>query len=325
MPTSARHDLIPDGAGCVVHVLSRCVRRAWLAGADPLTGRDHSHRREWILGRLRHLASFFAVEVCAYAVMSNHYHLVLHCRPRVAGAWSPEEVVRRWLGVRGKAAAPEDAGRLAADEGRVALWRARLGSLSWLMRMLNEWVARRANAEDGCTGRFWEGRFRCQLLEDDAALLACMAYVDLNPIRAGAAEDLAGSLYTSVRERMRGSGGVEGCGSGWLAPMAEESGAEGLVGTSTADYLWLLEWTCRMRARGGGGVGGGVGEGKGPPVLGGLGLAGEGWVRLASGFGRMFRRVAGRPPAMEARAGAMGQRWVAGMRASREVFAARAA
>ena len=85
----------------------------------------------------------------------------------------------------------------------IETWRSRLADLSWYMRCLNESIARSANAEDGCTGRFWEGRFRSQALLDQAALLSSMAYVDLNPSRAGMSTTLQDSEFTSIQERLR--------------------------------------------------------------------------------------------------------------------------
>ena len=142
--------------------------------------------------------------------MSNHLHVVAYVNPATAWSWSPEDVAQRWMRlfpVRSHGEIDAEASRLRAqamigNAERIALCRARLASLSWFMRCLSEPIARRANREDACTGRFWEGRFRCQALLDDAAVVACMAYVDLNPIRAGLASDLAASEHTSVQRRI---------------------------------------------------------------------------------------------------------------------------
>jgi hypothetical protein len=91
-----------------------------------------------------------------------------------------------------------------ADPARIATARKRLGHLSWFMKCLKEGIARRANAEDDCTGAFWEGRYTSVPLLDQHALLSCMAYVDLNPVRAGVADRPERSRHTSARLRGRG-------------------------------------------------------------------------------------------------------------------------
>jgi REP element-mobilizing transposase RayT len=149
---------------------------------------------------LSRVCGAFAVDCCAYAVMSNHVHTVLHVAVERAASWSEAEVAERAEGLW-----PIAVGQLQASGQwgrRCAEYRERLSSLSWFMRVLNERIARRANKEDGVKGRFWEGRFKSRPLLDEGALLACMAYVDLNPVRAGLAETLAESEFTSIAARL---------------------------------------------------------------------------------------------------------------------------
>ena len=184
------------------HCISRCVRRAFLCGTDGLTGQCFDHRKAWLVELFGELTNIFAIDLCGYAVLSNHYHLVARLDGDRARAWSADDVIARYR----RLFAPTVEARLAQSPARVAdwvaCWRARLYDLSWFMRCLNEAIARRANAEDQCTGRFWEGRFRSQALLDDAGLLTCLAYVDLNPIRAGLATCLEGSAFTSIQQRL---------------------------------------------------------------------------------------------------------------------------
>ncbi len=70
------------------HCISRCVRRAFLCGEDVVTGKSFEHRRGWIEARILFLAKIFSIDVCAYAVMSNHLHLVLHVDDKQAKNWS---------------------------------------------------------------------------------------------------------------------------------------------------------------------------------------------------------------------------------------------
>jgi putative transposase len=96
MPTYSRRQIVREDEVGVYHCIARCVRRAFLCGMDPYSGHDYSHRKEWILDRLRELAKLFAIEVCDYAVMSNHLHLVLRNRPDIAQQWSDGEIALRW-------------------------------------------------------------------------------------------------------------------------------------------------------------------------------------------------------------------------------------
>jgi REP element-mobilizing transposase RayT len=213
MPTYARSEIVADDEVGIYHCINRTVRRAWLCGDDPVSGRSYEHRKDWVRERLKELAGIFAIDVCAYAVMSNHLHVILRTRPDVAEAWSDEEVARRWWRLfprrknkDGSAAEPveHELAMIQADTEAFSEKRKRLSNLSWLMRCLSERIARQANEEDDCTGRFWEGRFRSQRLLDETALLACMIYVDLNPVRAKIAETPEDSDFTSGQDRIQG-------------------------------------------------------------------------------------------------------------------------
>ena len=78
------------------HVVNRCVRRAFLCGRDAVSGQSFEHRRGWIETRIRELASVFTIDVAAYAVMSNHYHVVLRVDADRAAALTDDEVLARW-------------------------------------------------------------------------------------------------------------------------------------------------------------------------------------------------------------------------------------
>jgi hypothetical protein len=92
-----RSHLVATDAPGWYHCTSRCVRRAFLCGVDTLTGRDYEHRRQWIADRIRELAKVFAVSVYGYAVMSNHYHVVVRVDPDMTARWSNEEIADRWV------------------------------------------------------------------------------------------------------------------------------------------------------------------------------------------------------------------------------------
>jgi REP element-mobilizing transposase RayT len=143
--------------------------------------------------------------------MSNHTHVVVCVDKDMADGWAMEEVVRRWhqlyqgtlLSQKYQRGDTLSKGELISLEETVTIYRQRLYDISWLMRNLNEYIAREANKEDGCTGRFWEGRFKSQALLDESAVLACMAYVDLNPIRAKMDTTPETSKHTSIQHRIQ--------------------------------------------------------------------------------------------------------------------------
>jgi putative transposase len=208
--TLPRKQLVSIESTPYYHCVSRCVRRAFLCGKDPVTGKNFNHRRTWLENRMLSLAKHFCIQVAAYAVMSNHYHIILKVNKETAIHLSPEDVIKRWHGIfkgnqlsRQYLEHPES---LSVPEKtqlfkQVEVWRGRLYDISWFMRCLNEYMAKRANQKDNCTGRFWEGRFKSQALLDNKALIACMAYVDLNPVRAGISNQPTNSSFTSIKKR----------------------------------------------------------------------------------------------------------------------------
>lgn len=208
----ARKHLVCLSDTLYYHVSSRCVRRAFLCGVDQHTGRDYEHRRSWVEDRVRVLSSLFSIDLCAYAVMSNHYHLVVKLNPDEPAGWSDDEVLNRWTALfrgpllvrRYRAGEPMTPAESDTVRSTAAVFRHRLSSLSWFMKCLNEPIARKANTEDRCTGHFWEARFYSQSLCSERALLAAMVYVDLNPVRAKLANTPEQSEYTSIKARLEG-------------------------------------------------------------------------------------------------------------------------
>jgi REP element-mobilizing transposase RayT len=193
---------------------------------------------------MRELAGLFAIEVCGYSVMSNHLHLVLRTRPDIADQWSADQIALRWCRVfpprddaTGEPVEPgeHDLAMITANSEKLAERRKRFASLSWFMRCLCETIARDANDEDDTSGRFWAGRFKSVALLDEAAVLACSVYVDLNPIRAGLATTPEESPYTSGRDRIQGMRG-----SSTRSPSREEPN---LPETCERTDAWLCELT----------------------------------------------------------------------------------
>ncbi len=205
-----RYKLVDREQAAHYHIVSRCVQQAYLFGTDPISGQNVDHRKQWVIDRMRELASCYAIDVDAYAVMSNHFHMVVMCDPKLSQTWSDEEVARRWFACH----PPMRRGRLderllrierellLSDPDLLAARREQLGDLSDFMKHLKQPIARRANLEMGRKGHFFEGRFYSGILLDEDAVLASMGYVDLNPVRAKIARSIEQCAHTSIAERM---------------------------------------------------------------------------------------------------------------------------
>jgi len=340
--TRARKDLIHLDTTPYYHCISRCVRRAFLCGRDKFTRKSFDHRKQWLVSRFAELADIFAIEICAYAVMSNHYHLVLRIDADHAAGWSVHEVASRWSRLYNNAVAKKVAnGELLDSEEKkilktaVPIWRDRLKDISWFMRNINEPLARTANEEDECKGRFWEGRFKCQALIDDAALLTCLAYVDLNPIRAGIANTLQQSEFTSIqqrinkfRERQRAANGRQRNNEKStatvvpkLAAFADEKtksrhAAETFLPIEFASYLALIDWTGRaIRHDKKGAIPSDV-----APILTELGIEPTQWIAGVQQFNKRFYSVAGGIEALLEWCERLQQSWLKSFSFSRQIF-----
>ena len=321
------------------HVVARCVRRAWLWGYDAYAGKDYSHRKHWVMHRLRFLSYVFAIDLCAYAIMSNHYHLVLRVDRQRGARLTKEEVVQRWTKLyreplpiqrwrEGSASAAEQ----AIAEELIESWRKRLADISWYMRSLNEYLARRANAEDECTGRFWEGRFKSQALLDEAGLLTAMAYVDLNPVRAGVAATPEESEFTSIYAR------IQQHTSHVRARRHTRKETKPRVRLSTPpllafrnqstpqqeptlpmrfeDYLQLVDWTGRVaRSNKSGAINSHL-----PTILIRLQINPDAWRATMRVGGNLFGRALGRVERLRAHARRLGQAWIRGLHASQRLY-----
>jgi REP element-mobilizing transposase RayT len=211
MPSCARKELIDENEPGFYHCFNRCVRGEFLLG----NGRGKKkidYRKTWLYMLLVELSAIFAIDICKFAIIDNHFHLLLRNRPDVIKSWSDEKVLRhaarlfpykfKKLGVLDpKKKIPK---HLLEDQALIAEMRKRLSSISWLMKVVSERIAKRANREDDVKGHFWAGRFKCEKVLDLAALLCTCVYIDLNETRALPGTTPETSLFSSVYKRIVG-------------------------------------------------------------------------------------------------------------------------
>ncbi|OUS13749.1 transposase [Gammaproteobacteria bacterium 53_120_T64] len=323
--TKARSQQVSLEATPYYHCVSRCVRRAFLCGDS------YEHRRAWVEDKLLALAEVFCIDVAAYAVMSNHYHVVLHINTEEAEQLSELEVIERWQRLfkgnllsqryaRGETLIKAEREALATVIGT---WRKRLADISWFMRLINEGIARQANKEDGCTGRFWEGRFKSQALLDEQALFACMAYVDLNPLRAKLASTPEHSHHTSIKKRICQAKKVRQVNQ----PRQQEKSLMVFAGNPRqtmppglpcclSDYLELVDWTGRQLRSG---KRGSIDKNT-PAILARLGIQSDNWLTLSSQFEGRFGRIVGTLQHLQQACRALHYRRTPGISSCKQLF-----
>ncbi len=347
---NARKQIVEKDQVRSYHCMTRCVRRAFLCGFDCQSGKNFEHRRGWIRSRMVFLSRIFVLDVIGYSVQSNHIHIILRTRPDIAGNLSPQEIACRWLRLfppplfKGKAdwtPSHEIIEPLTRDAERIECLRQRLNDLSWFMRCLDERIARMANQEDQCKGRFWEGRFKCKLLIDEAALLTCLAYVDLNPIRAGEAKTPEESWFTSACERIQAfrkaaqgqphspenpdmppgiTSAIQqetGGEPDWLCPLTDRFSRKGVFQKlDEKEYFDILDAVGREKSS--------TGKGSIPlelaPILERLSINVTCWTQSLDNYDSLFRRILGRASHIMAHAKASGLNWFQGIRICRILF-----
>ncbi len=343
MARLARVEIFAADEIAIVHVINRVVRRCFLLGDDAVSGKNYDHRKVWLDEQLIHQAKYFGIDLLCQAIMSNHMHLVLRSRPDVVKEWDDNEVARRWLMLcperrdekrRPLVPTEFEINSIVNNKEKLAIVRSRLSDISWWMRLLSQNIAQRANKEDREVGKFWQARYRAVRLLDETAILACAAYVDLNPIRAAIAETIEGSDFTSGQRRAgelraKFSGIAKAPSSGLTATFSPESGEKGHGARAiTARHLAPVE----LKGRGGktgpcvhkaGARCSNKGflpmstadylslldwtarqnrpdkQGSTPnhiaPLLDRLGISADVWCRLVKDFGKLFSVVAGQP------------------------------
>ncbi len=315
------------------HCISRVVRKAFLCGFDKSTQQDFEHRRQWVIDRIAEIDAAFCIDVCAYAIMSNHYHLVLYINKKEIDGLTDLEVIERW---RKLFKGPEIIERYLKGEKLSAShhlliseiiqeWRDRLADISWYMRCLNEFIARKANFEDNCKGRFWEGRFKSQALLDEQALLTCMAYVELNPIRARMANRPETSEFTSIKQRIEKE--VVSLEADLIEPKSPKVSLKDFVAGNEVlkdqipyqinEYLYLVDWSARaVREDKKGAI-----DDQLPPILQRLGIDAGYWCEAMQPKGsRYFSRAVGRRDHLQAYAKKLEIGWIKGVGLCTKLF-----
>jgi len=309
--TTARRKQIRLDITPYYHCTTRCVRRAYLCGYDALSKRNFDHRKQWVEDHLLFLAEIFCIEIAGYAVMSNHYHVVLRVDRQQAARLSDDEVVQRWRRLfKGPPLIQRylDGRKLRASErvqvaALIAQWRDNLSNISRFMAHINETIARKSNREDDCTGKFWEGRFNSQAIVGKEALLQTLCYVDLNPVRAKVVVTPENAKHTSINRRLK----VKKNGLMPFKPKkTPKPRLKAYLPFTLKQYLELLDWTGRQVRNGKRGA---IPQNV-RSILERIGFSQSRWIKSMSRQKPWTQRVLGSSQDIQKFCDAIGQKWV---------------
>jgi putative transposase len=164
MPRTQR--MIIDDQSTVYHVMSRTALDGFPLG---------DVEKDFMLDLIRRYASLYFVEIIGFCLMGNHFHVLVKVTPEYK--YSDEEILKRYMDFYGDE-------RIYAD-GLIPTMRQKLSSLSEFMREIKVGFARFYNRRHNRRGYFWGDRFKSVIVENGETLINCLAYIDLNPVRAG--------------------------------------------------------------------------------------------------------------------------------------------
>lgn len=353
MGRGLRRDVIDEENVGVYHCISRVNRQRPFLGKDSETGEDYSHRRDMIIEMITEMAQYFAIDIITLSIMINHIHLLLRIRPDIVRTWPDWKVARCWLWLypkrktaKGKPKKPNDdeVKELVRNPKRIEELRKRLSSLSWFHKRYKEKVAKVCNKADGVTGHFWEGRFGCTRMADEASTLACSVYVDLNPVRACVAQTPEESEYTGAYYRiaarqariksllgeLTGQEDNEQSPDSWLSPIFSDSlpadqqyakqkkraSDTSAMGIDFDQYLELLDWTGKQtRVDKPGSIPANL-----DPILKRLDINGEYWVEGVKSFESCLSKIVGHPDKVQEYVEQTERQWTKGAKHCEKMF-----
>ena len=168
MPRSARMVIKDESA--VYHVMSRTALDGFVLG---------DVEKEYLIELIKKLSKVYFAEVLGFCIMGNHFHLLV--RMNQEEEYSDEEIKERFRLYYGEKN-PEEEGM---DIVKILQLRKKWSNLSEYMKEIKQGFSRFYNRRHKRKGFFWSDRFKSVIVDNGETLINCLAYIDLNPIRAG--------------------------------------------------------------------------------------------------------------------------------------------